>query len=84
MLATLFFRDNNEQMKRGGTDELEGLFEPVSGPGYVYQVIRVDSEWMYALSAVQTFDGTILILMKTNPEKQTETIFVCPENNTIH
>lgn len=71
-------------MKKGGTDELEELFKPVSGPGYVYQVIRVDAEWMYALSAVQTFNGLILILTKTSPDKQTETVFVCPENNTVH
>jgi len=71
-------------MKKGGTDELEEIFKPVSGPGYVCQVIRVDAEWVYALSAVQTFDGPILILTKNNPEKQTETVFVCPENDTIH
>lgn len=84
LLATLFLQEKEEQKTKDGVDD---LFSVVEGEGYVYQVVRVDQEHMYALVCIEGIGGVVDIVIKTKIglNSDPEVLFISSvANNTIH
>lgn len=68
-------------------DETDDLFAPVCGHGYAYQVVRLDTNFMYTVATMQIDDSFINIVIKKDLHEtdKNDTIFISSlSNETVH